>query len=178
VRIVVHEGIRTDPELIRAFVLEGFRGIDADGVEVHVEPCGSPARSFAGRAYVSVPRRASAGAGARYLVRLFLPTTLRPRGFPRTYRYRRLRTAPPITVRDWREALVALAAHEACHVRQFREGLRRSELAAERWSKSVLESWIAERDRPAVPVVPTFVPLQRRAAEQLAFELAVWPSRG
>jgi hypothetical protein len=32
-------------------------------------------------------------------------------------------------------------AHEACHVRQFREGLRRSEVEAERWAESLLERW-------------------------------------
>ena len=56
---------------------------------------------------------------------------------------------------DWRERLVALAAHEACHVRQFREGLRRSEVEAERWALRVLEAWRSGRPRlPEALVAP------------------------
>jgi hypothetical protein len=45
---------------------------------------------------------------------------------------------------------VALVAHEAYHTRQFREGLRRSEVQAERWAAQILESW--REVRPAVVV--------------------------
>ena len=42
---------------------------------------------------------------------------------------------------DPRERLLALAAHEACHVRQFRDGSRRSEIQAERFALATLEAW-------------------------------------
>ncbi|HEY6784629.1 MAG TPA: hypothetical protein VI159_06725 [Gemmatimonadales bacterium] len=140
-RIAIDPRVRADHGLLRSVVWDGFEGVETAGVEVRLEPAGTPSRSFAGRAYASVPRFARAGPDVRYLVRLFVPTCPRDRGYPRTYRYRRLRTAPWITVGNWREALVALSAHEACHVRQFRDTLPRSEVEAERWSKRVLTSW-------------------------------------
>jgi hypothetical protein len=143
VRIVIDGGIAPDGALLRFLVREGFDGVDATGVEVRLEPAGRPSRSFAGRAYANVPKSALAGPDVTCLVRLFVPVAPRNRGFPKTYRYRRLRTAPSITVGDWRQALVALAAHEARHVHQFRNGLPRSEVDAERWSKRVLEGWLA-----------------------------------
>jgi hypothetical protein len=89
--------------------------------------------------------------GTLFLVRLRLPGVLRNRGYPRAYRYTGLVTAPWITVRGWRERLLALAAHEAFHVHQFREGLRRSEVAAERWALKKLADWAAAptMQRPA-----------------------------
>ena len=88
-----------------------------------------------------------------------VPATLRNRAYPRTYRYPRLKTAPWITVSDWQERFVALVAHEAFHTRQFREGLRRSEVQAERWAARILESW-----RETRPVVPTRRERRRAAA--------------
>jgi hypothetical protein len=79
-------------------------------------------------------------------VRLRLPRTLRNRDYPKSYRYPGRRTAPWITVGDWRERLMALAAHEACHVRQFTLGLRRSEVEAERWALRILSAW---REQPS-----------------------------
>ena len=70
-----------------------------------------------------------------------------------SYRYPRRKTAPSITVQDWRERFIALVAHEAYHTRQFREGLRRSEVAAERWAASVLEDWREGRIGAAIGVV-------------------------
>jgi hypothetical protein len=168
-RIVVHQKVRANHDLVRSLVIEGFAGVDCTGVEVRVEPAGHASRSFAGRAYFRVPKSARARPDVRYLVRLFVPVAPRDRGFPRTYRYRRLRTAPSITVGNWREALLALAAHEACHVRQFREGLRRSEVAAEHWSKRALDAWrtarrAEPRERPPVPAAG-----ERVLPEQLAF---------
>jgi hypothetical protein len=155
VRVAVDPRIRANHDVVRSLVLDGFAGVDATGVEVRVEPAGRPSRSFAGRAYPSVPKSARASGDVRYLVRLFLPVAPRNASFPRTYRYRRLRTAPAITVGDWRQALLAVAAHEACHIRQFRDGSSRSEVEAERWSKRVLQTWVdGEVRRASVPVTP------------------------
>lgn len=141
IRIVVSGDIRADQAELHRLIEEGFTGIDPVGVEVRVERASRSWDSFTGRAYSEPPRRAKAHPATRYLVRLRLPAALRSRGYPKSYRYPQLKTAPSITVCDWRERLVALVAHEAFHVRQFREGLRRSEVAAERWAESVLRAW-------------------------------------
>jgi hypothetical protein len=139
---------------VRVLVRTAFEGIDASGVEVRVERARRSGESFTGRAYDGRPARPRSDPATRYLVRLRVPGTLRNRGYPRSYRYPGRRTAPLITVRDWRERLVALAAHEACHVRQFREGRRRSELEAERWALSAVQAWATRGGRGSVaPVV-------------------------
>jgi hypothetical protein len=143
-RIVVSPAIQTDHDRLTELAAAGFAGVDADGVEVHLERARPRAAVFVGRAYPELPSRPRTHDGARYLVRLMLPSVIRNRGYPVTYRYRGLSTAPWITVQDWRERLVALAAHEAYHVHQFREGLRRSEVQAERWALRRLSSWRAE----------------------------------
>jgi hypothetical protein len=129
---------------IRLLVRMAFEGVDPSGVEIRVERARRSAESFTGRAYDGRPARSRSDPATRYLVRLRLPGMLRNGGYPRSYRYPGRRTAPWITVRDWRERLVALAAHEACHVRQFREGLRRSEVEAERWAAHRLAQWADE----------------------------------
>jgi hypothetical protein len=131
-------------------VAEAFAGIDAAGVEVHVERARNSWESFTGRAYGGRPKRPRSHPETRFLVRVKIPGSLRNRSYPRTYRYPRLKTAPWITVRDWQERFVALVAHEAFHTRQFREGLRRSEVQAERWAARILESW--RETRPAAVV--------------------------
>src|SRR5207244_13007923 len=141
VRIRVGEEIRADHEEIRRLVVEGFDGVDRAGVEVQVRRARRQGESFTGRAYFTLPSRPRPHPETTFVVKLSLPATLRNRAYPKTYRYWNRKTAPWITVRDWRERLVALVAHEACHVRQFREGLRRSEVEAERWAAARLESW-------------------------------------
>ncbi|HEX2089344.1 MAG TPA: hypothetical protein VHI54_05360 [Actinomycetota bacterium] len=151
-RILVSEAVEADVEELRRLIEEAFAGIDASGVELRVERARNPRESFTGRAYPEPPRRPKLSPGTLFFVRLRLPGALRNRGYPRAYRYTGLVTAPWITVRDWRERLVALAAHEAFHVHQFREGLRRSEVAAERWALKKLLEWSsvrAEALRPA-----------------------------
>jgi hypothetical protein len=141
IRIVVSADIRAQHGELRRLIEEGFAGIDAAGVEVRVERAARSWDSFTGRAYSEPPRRPRPHPSTRYLVRLKVPSVLRNRGYPKSYRYPQRKTAPSITARDWRERFIALVAHEAFHVRQFREGLRRSEVAAERWAVAVLEEW-------------------------------------
>jgi hypothetical protein len=137
-RIVVSPEIKADHGELRRLIEEGFTGVDPEGVEVRVERAVRSLDSFTGRAYSEPPRRPRTHPGTLYLIRLKLPGALRNRGYPQSYRYPQRKTAPSITVRDWRERFVALVAHEAFHVRQFREGLRRSEVTAERWAMDVL----------------------------------------
>ena len=149
VRLVIRPEIDRKHHVdIGRLVAEAFAGVEAEGVEIHVERARNSWESFTGRAYGGRPRRPRSHPATRFLVRVKIPATLRNRAYPKTYRYPRLKTAPWITVRDWQERFVALVAHEAYHTRQFREGLRRSEVQAERWAARVLESW--REGRPAV----------------------------
>jgi len=141
VLIAVSEEIRANHVLLRSIVSEGFGGLAADDVEVCVEPPRDRGLAFCGRAYAEPPARWRTTERTRYIVRLFVPRRLVARGYPRTYRYRDRSTAPWITVQDWRERLLALAAHEACHIRQFRDGSRRSEIQAERFALQTLTAW-------------------------------------
>ncbi len=137
-RIRVSGEIRTDHDALRSIVLRAFGDLAGDDVEVRIEPPRARSLAFCGRAYPEPPARWLTAAGSRFVVRLFVPRRLVDRGYPKTYRYRGRTTAPWITVDGWRERLLALAAHEACHVRQFRDGARRSEIQAERWALEVL----------------------------------------
>jgi hypothetical protein len=148
VLISIHRELRLDAATVHELVVAGFSGVDPTGVEVHVDPATRRQASFTGRAYPHRPVRPTCHPDTRFLVRLTLPAVLRNRGYPLTYRYRGLRTAPWITVEDWAERLVALAAHEAFHVHQFRDRLRRSEVQAERWSLNVLAGWRFGRTAP------------------------------
>jgi hypothetical protein len=49
--------------------------------------------------------------------------------------------SPLILMRDWREALVAVAAHEARHIWQFETGARRSEVDAEQFAAQRLAEY-------------------------------------
>jgi len=141
VLLTIDPAIRGDHEELRGLVAAGFEGVDTAGVAVVVERARRTQDSFTGRAYGQPPSRMWRRPGIRFVVRLRIPGTLRNRGYPMTQRYPRRKTAPWITVGNWRERLVSLGAHEACHVRQFREGTRRSEVEAERWALAVLGRW-------------------------------------
>jgi hypothetical protein len=167
VLIRVSEEIRADHGELCRLVHEGFQGVDVDGVEVHIEPAGRRSQSFTGLAYYSLPSRARLHPGTEYLVRLRLPRALRNRDYPKTFRYPRLKTAPWITVGDWRERLLALVAHEACHVRQFRGGHRRSEVQAERWAAGRLVTWRLDANGNGNPDRTVRTRRRRRANAQV-----------
>jgi hypothetical protein len=150
--VVIHASIRADPGDLRAMIDHGFSGIDATGVEVHLEPCRTSRESFSGRAYGDLPARARTRPGTVYLVRLRIPRVPRNRAYPKTDRYPKRKTSPWITVHSWRERFVALVAHEAFHVHQFREGLRRSEVHAERWALRRLDAWAALQNGAGRPL--------------------------
>lgn len=61
--------------------------------------------------------------------------------------------SPLIEMRDWREGLVALAAHEFEHIRQFDNGLSRSEVQAEKVAAKRLAEYRKMRaERPGRPI--------------------------
>jgi len=167
--IRVSADIRGDHGELERLVHEAFEGVDPAGVEVHIEPARRSHQSFTGLAYFRPPSRPRLRPETRYLVRLRVPRSLRNRAYPKTYRYPALKTAPWITVGDWRERLVALAAHEAYHVHQFRTGIRRSEVQAERWALSILDAWRTAA-RVVIPTAPhpQIDPAGERGGVQLA----------
>jgi len=96
-------------------------------------------------AYYSLPSIARVRADTRYLVTMRLPRRLDALAYPQQLQYRRagvvMPTAPVVQVSSWLEELVHLAAHEARHVAQFRLGLPKSEVDAERWAASAVEQF-------------------------------------
>jgi hypothetical protein len=136
--VVISHLIRADHEEIDGLVHEAFHGIGKEGVEVQVEATRSPHR-FTGKAWWEPPASRPRAPGTRWLVELVMPASPTPNGYPLEWRYPRLKTAPTFLAHDWRDQLFAVAAHEAYHVKQFRMGMRRSEVAAERWAHRALE---------------------------------------
>ena len=51
------------------------------------------------------------------------------------------KNSPLIEMRDWREAIVALAAHEFTHIRQFENNWPRSEVQCEKAAARILEAF-------------------------------------
>ncbi len=134
---MISEAIAADHEELRGLVGEGFRGIGREGVEVHIVPNRSR-WAISGRAWPELPVRRARSQLTRYLVQIEMPRKPSAAGYPFSWRYPKRKTAPEMTASDWRERLLAVAAHEAYHVKQFRSGMRRSEVTAERWAVKVL----------------------------------------
>lgn len=147
--IVISKLVRADHEEVGGVIREGFRGIGKDGVEVQVLATRSPQR-FAGRAWVEPPRRRSRAPETRWLVEIVMPARPPEDGYPLEWRYPHLKTAPTFVAQNWRDQLFAVAAHEAYHIKQFRMGKRRSEIAAERWAHRALERTRLEGKGPRI----------------------------
>lgn len=100
---------------------------------------------LSGCAYEQLPSLARVAPSTQYLVTLKIPVALDALSYPFTLKYRRggqeMKTAPAIEVHSWPEEFVHLVAHEAAHVDQFRRGLAKSEVAAERWALKVLDRY-------------------------------------
>ena len=103
------------------------------------------AERMSASAYYSLPPMVRVKAGTRYLVTMRLPQRLEALSYPQELQYRRsgkpMPTAPVVQVHDWLEELVHLAAHEARHVAQFRLGLTKSEVDAERWAAATVDRY-------------------------------------
>ncbi|MDQ3573604.1 MAG: hypothetical protein M3404_01580 [Actinomycetota bacterium] len=112
-------------------------------VERHVE--NRLGERMSGCAYEELPSMARVAPSIRYLVTLKVPVALDSLTYPFILKYRRggteMKTAPAIEVHNWPEEFVHLVAHEAAHVDQFRGGLAKSEVAAERWALKVLDRY-------------------------------------
>jgi hypothetical protein len=106
--------------------------LDMRGVCVNVK--NSHRYAYGGYAYLGVPEISNAPPSSDYLVTLRLGA---PERFPFTPPRRR--GVPPLRLACWREALVAVAAHEARHIEQYRQAARRSEVECERFETVMIE---------------------------------------
>jgi hypothetical protein len=127
---------------LRGLISEGFKGIGRADVEVHVVPNRSRF-AISGRAWPDLPPGRARAGTTRFLVQIEMPRKPSAAGYPFVWRYPNRKTAPDLMARDWRERLLAVAAHEAYHVKQFRHGMRRSEVTAERWAQRTLDRYRA-----------------------------------
>lgn len=147
-RVLISDQVRADHEEVRGIISDGFHGISRADVEVHV----SANRSrwiFTGRAWPELPPGRATNTETKFLVQIMMPRRPVASGFPYVWKYPRLKTAPELVAHTWQERLLAVAAHEAYHVKQFRFGMRRSEVTAERWAGRALERLRGQRVRAA-----------------------------
>lgn len=79
--------------------------------------------------------------GTRWLVTIHMPTTPAEHVYPQTHTDHRAISMPEITVGDWREHLLSVAAHEAFHLIQFQRGWSASEVEAERHARRMIARW-------------------------------------
>lgn len=129
-----------DAEVNRLVAFAG-QGIDMTNVCVNVRN-----GELAGGAYNGVPEISNAPERAEYLITLRIGTGREtwPLG-PVNYHFKSPDEVGPrnrfpfYQCNDWREWLVKLAAHESCHIKQFREGATCSEIECEKFSLAVLE---------------------------------------
>lgn len=101
--------------------------------------------AYAGYAYSDVPSVSNAPRSSEYLVTLGIGPEEK---FPTPEHKRHHGAGPLFPVRrfgDWREALVFLAAHEAKHIEQYREGLPHSEVSCDAFAIYILNRYRSER---------------------------------
>jgi hypothetical protein len=136
---------------VRRLVRFAVAEIDMDRVCVNVKN-----GALGGGAYNGIPEISNAPRAADYLVTLRLGNGRErwPLG-PVNYHFKTPDQTGPrnrfpfFVCRDWEEWLVKLAAHEAMHIEQFRDGLACSEISCERFAVAKLEEFRALRGTTA-----------------------------
>jgi hypothetical protein len=126
---------------VRELVEFATRDVDMTGVCINVKN-----GELAGGAYNGVPEMSNAPRRAEYLITLRLGNGRErwPLG-PVNYHFKRPEETGPrnrfpfFVCCDWQEWLVKLAAHEAMHIEQFREGATCSEIECEEFAVDVLD---------------------------------------
>lgn len=103
-----------------------------------------------GRAYDGVPVPRAVPRGTRYVVTAKVPQVVPDGLLPAERTYHRAKRAGAATVATPADDLVLVLAHELRHVQQFRHGLPRSEVDAERAGQAALRDWVAA-GRPGWP---------------------------
>jgi hypothetical protein len=134
---------------VRQLVAFGMRGVNTAGLAVNVKNAQNCA--YRGRAYERVPLLSSrvTCSTVRRLVTIGLgePERFPVSNFdPRKQHAYGGKRSPLIEYRDWREALVAVAAHEARHIQQFQRNRPRSEVDAERFAAKALDHYRKSQD--------------------------------
>ena len=125
---------------VRELVRFATRGTNMDRVCVNVKG----GHGLSARAYDGVPSISNAPRRARYLVTIKIGNGVRYPVGPHNRNGKAPHEVGPrnrfpfFTYADWREWLVAAAAHEARHIHQYRCGERRSELDCERFAEQAL----------------------------------------
>jgi hypothetical protein len=143
VTVWIRNTSRYQDERVRELVRFGTAAIDMDAVCVNVKN-----GALGGGAYNGVPEISNAPRKAHYLVTLRLGRGDErwPLG-PINYHFKTPEETGPrnrfpfFVCATWEEWLVKLAAHEAKHIEQFREGARCSEIECERFALGVLEQF-------------------------------------
>jgi hypothetical protein len=138
---------------VRSLVRFAVAGVDMDRVCVNVKN-----GALGGGAYNGVPEISNAPRAANYLVTLRLGNGRErwPLG-PVNYHFKRPHETGPrnrfpfFVCADWQEWLVKLAAHEAKHIDQFRNGLSCSEIECEEFALAKLDELRAARRRALRP---------------------------
>ena len=144
-RLVIQNTSRYPDEEVAELVRFALVEIDTRGVCVNVKNTSGTRR---GRAYSNIPSISNAPRGSKYLITIGIGA---PERFPfedGSYVRRNGEVVkrrggrwPEVTLRDWREALVSVAAHEGKHIEQFRESIPRSEVACQHFAADVLRRY-------------------------------------
>jgi len=115
---------------VQRLVRLAAKGVESSRVEVHVK---NSKWVFAGRAWHNIGHNniVSVADDVDDLVVIRVGS---PDRFPIEFQYPKLKTAPMYLISNWKEAIIALTAHELYHIKQKRTGKRASEVRAERWA--------------------------------------------
>jgi hypothetical protein len=143
--VVVRNTSRYPTDEVRRLVRFATAEVDMRRVCVNVK--NSNVHVCAGWAYDGVPEISNAPASCEYLITVRLGP---PDRFPA--RLPTKKSSPRIRVGCWREALVAMAAHEAKHIEQYRERAPRSEVACEKFEAAILARYRASSNGGAKAV--------------------------
>src|SRR3954471_16414885 len=131
---------------VTSLVLSATRGVDMSRVCVNVKG----GHGLTARAYDGVPSISNAPRTARYLVTIKVGNGVRFPVGPHNRNGKAPNEVGPrnrfpfFTYADWREWLVAAAAHEAQHIHQYRHGMRRSEVDCECFAEKALTRYRSE----------------------------------
>lgn len=150
-RLVIRNRSRYASDDVRDLIKFAVSEIDMRGVCVNVK---NATGAFRGMAYMGVPSISDAPASAEYLVTVGIgPEDAFPihdhvcgHAVGHGSASGPSSAWPRCDLNDWREGLVYVAAHEALHIEQYKERLRHSELACERFAVRMLGRY---RLRPA-----------------------------
>jgi hypothetical protein len=134
VNVFVRNTSRYPTDEIDRLVRFGTSEIDMRRVCVNVK--NSWRYGCGGSAYEGVPEISNAPPKSEYLVTIRLGP---PEMFPTTLPSKK--RSPSRVIMCWREAVVAMAAHEAKHIEQYRLGLPRSEVECECFEAAMLDRY-------------------------------------